>query len=241
MALMADVIQWDVMTWQRCLPFWHDVIEAKFSGSLKVLLLGERDGGLALWYALLGHRVTCTDLNGPTPAARELHKRYGVSDVIEYADASVFAIPFDDNSFDVVGCKSVIGGLKLTYADAKTRTLENQQLAVNEIARVLKEGGVYLGAENLVGSPLHRALRRLAKGEQIGWRHLTTEELHRLLARFDQVRVEQFGVVGTRAGRQMVNAVANRLDDLLRVMLPKSWLYVASFAATKPGVGTRVQ
>ncbi len=228
-----DVIQWDVMTWRRCLPFWEAQLLHVQGHRPRVLLLGERDGGLALWYALRGYLVHCTDLHGPTERAQELHRRYGVVDQISYGSVDVFNIAFNNDTFDIVGCKSVIGGLKRVYVDSSTRTLENQSVAVAEIRRVLRTGGVFLGAENLVGSPLHRSLRYVAKRGNVGWRHLALPELVLLLSGFERVTHEEFGFVGTRGPVRPHHAILKTVDDVLRALLPRTWAYVACFGAWK--------
>lgn len=147
--LLKDVIEWDVRSWAPCLDFWALVIQRKQPTSTRVLTVGERNGGISLWFALQGFNVICSDRGGPTRRASELHRYYGVSDRVAYADINVFSMPYSDASFDFVACKSVIGGLKAVNRDATTRTLDNQSRAVEEIHRVIKPGGCFLGAENL--------------------------------------------------------------------------------------------
>ncbi|MBK8926616.1 MAG: hypothetical protein IPM74_12100 [Crocinitomicaceae bacterium] len=51
-----DIIRWDVKNWKNALPFW----EAHFSikPGMHVLVLGDREGGLSLYFALKGCVVT---------------------------------------------------------------------------------------------------------------------------------------------------------------------------------------
>lgn len=199
----------------------------------RVLLLGERDGGLALWYALRGCEVWCTDRTGPTSQARSLHERYGVASRVTYHAVDIFDIPFPDAHFDVVGCKSVIGGLKREYGDRRTRTLQNQADAVAQMHRVLRPGGLMLGAENLRGTPLHHALRLLVSRGNPGWRHLALEELHELLRRFTRHEVETFGVLGSRVGPPAFRRLTAAVDTALRPVLPAAWCYVGCYRAWK--------
>ena len=104
-----------------------------------------------------------------------------VQDRISYAAVDAFNIPYPENHFDVVACKSVIGGLVLQRKRPETRTLKNQRLAVEEIRRVLKPGGIFLGAENLTGTKIHQFLRRMKYGPELGWRYLRTTEIQWLL------------------------------------------------------------
>jgi SAM-dependent methyltransferase len=195
--LVKDIMEWDVRNWMNCLQFWLKDLQGVDPASANVLTVGERNGGLSLWFALQGYSVICSDLTGPTLKARELHRHYGVANRITYANVDLFKIPFEDQAFDVVACKSVIGGLKLVYRDPKTRSLDNQSCAVAEIHRVLKPGGVFCGAENLKGTLCHSVLRNWAKKGRIGWRHMTPEELMQLFSPFERVEFQPYGFLGT--------------------------------------------
>src|SRR6478609_10988283 len=89
--LMKAAIEWDVFNWSNALVHWSGIVKS-LSKDAKILCLGERNGGLSLWFALQGFRVTCSDFGGPTDAARELHRKYGISDFIEYADINIFSL-----------------------------------------------------------------------------------------------------------------------------------------------------
>ncbi|MFZ1809261.1 MAG: methyltransferase domain-containing protein [Cyclobacteriaceae bacterium] len=232
--LVRDCIQWDVKNWSQSLKYWQPILDAmndKNNG--RVLCLGERDGGLTLWFALLGFQVVCTDIYGITESARELHKSYNVSHRISYNETDIFKINFPTDYFDIVACKSVIGGLKTTYSDSRTRTLENQKLATLEINRVLKNGGFFLGAENLRGSPLHQLYRKKIKGKRIGWRHLSRQEVTWLFADYSYLKHRSFGFVGTFYKRHFVNSIGYNLDKLLSKILPHDWLYIDFIIAKK--------
>jgi SAM-dependent methyltransferase len=229
--LMNDVIEWDVYNWSHAVEHWETTV-GKLEGG-RVLCLGERNGGLSLWFALRGFQVICSDRNGPSDAARALHARHGVSQRIEYAEIDIFDLPYPENSFDLVACKSVIGGLKLVYKDASTRTLENQKLAVDQVRRVLKPGGYFLGAENMRGSLLHRWARYVRKGKKIGWRHLATDEIAWLFRDFAACDLRYFGLLGSYHRLDPINRLTSRLDTALSAVLPASWLYICFIAARK--------
>ena len=46
---LADIIQWDVKNWSKALDFWENHYSAK--AGMKVLALGEREGGLSFYFA----------------------------------------------------------------------------------------------------------------------------------------------------------------------------------------------
>lgn len=221
--MVRDIIEWDVRNWSKCLPFWVPALQKINPSCARVLALGERNGGLSLWFALQGYCVVCSDFRGPTARARELHQEYGVADQITYADVDVFRMPFEAESFDVVACKSVIGGLKLVYGDPSTRTLENQATAVSEIHRVLKHRGVFCGAENLQGTVCHRVLRHCIKRGQIRWRHLTPGEIKSLFRAFEQVNCKTYGFLGTQFTFLGLDFATSIVDSWLSCLVPSPW------------------
>lgn len=232
-AFLDDVIEWDVLNWSRCLIFWLPVLRTLRPGVDRVLTIGERNGGLSLWFACQGFQVVCSDFGGVTARPRELHARYGVSHLISYADVNVFSMPYSDGAFEVVACKSVIGGLKLVPRDAGTRTLENQQLAVREILRVLRPSGYFLGAENLRSTCMHQRLRSWMKKGRVGWRHLSNADVCRLFSKFTLVEAQAYGFVGTGFAPHWINHVTARADAFLSAWLPKDWLYISFIRARR--------
>ncbi len=146
---LADIIQWDIKNWSKCLSFWEK--NADLDTSKRVLALGEREGGISLYFAQNGHEVICSDYNPMPETTKLMHADYGVSDKITYQKIDMKDINLEDASVDVVVFKSVIGALG---------NKEDQEKALNEIYRVLKNDGVFLFAENLEGSKLHNYLRK---------------------------------------------------------------------------------
>ena len=199
---------------------------------LRILTVGERRGGLSAWLALQGYPVIYSDVHEPHGKALTLHQKLGVSDLIKYEQVDVFRMPYPDNSLDAVVCKSVIGGLKLVYSDRSTRTLENQKKACEEIRRVLKPGGVFLGAENLRGSPLHWYFCK-RKGLDKGWRYLTLGELQFLFDGYTRLQLKPFGFLPSSTPWPLLNALAGKMNDPLSLLLPDSWQYIAFIAAVK--------
>ena len=91
---VADIIDWDVDNWSRCLPFWHPWVAGLNTESSRVLVLGERKGGLSLWLALLGFSPICTDYRLPSHEAKALHQQWKVSERVTYAAVNVFDMPY---------------------------------------------------------------------------------------------------------------------------------------------------
>jgi SAM-dependent methyltransferase len=231
--LLKDIIEWDVQTWSRCLELWKPIVHSMDPGVSRVLTVGERNGGLSLWFALEGFRVTCSDFRGPTRQARSLHERHGVASSITYADVNIFSSPYPDSCFDIVAAKSVIGGLRLVRKDPATRTLGNLSLAVAEIHRILKPGGYFLGAENLVGSWLHQRVRSWIQHSNIQWRHLNCAEIDLLFCKFEAVEQMPYGFLGSRFTRFGIDRLTAILDSCVCRFLPRHWKYVCFIKARK--------
>lgn len=227
------IIEWDVLNWSRSLDFWENYIQDYIPSETKVLALGERNGGLSLWLASKGFNVVCSDYGGIQAEVQNAHMEYKGHQNIEYCDVDIFKIPFENEKFDIVIAKSVIGGLKLVHNDKNTRSLENQKLALTEIFRILKKGGVFLGAENLVGHYLINKIRNLYKSGNIGWRHLKPTELMLLLENFSERQYEYFGLVPGLFKCSFINLVIYKLNVLLNQLLTENNKYICFFCARK--------
>lgn len=217
-----DVFQWEVRSWSRALQLWQKHLPS--GGPLRALGIGEREGGLSLWLAAQGMEVVCSDLGPFLPSTKELHARFGVQQNITYAQADATRLPFDDASFDVVFFKSVIGALG---------TKQKQSLALKEMHRVLKPGGVLLFAENLHGSALHGWLRKRFVAWDSYWRYLDGEADRDLFAPFAQLDEASTGVIANLGRSEAQRDLLARVDRLLLPLLPKSQRTIWYGAALK--------
>ncbi len=220
-ALVRAVIAWDVRNWSRVLPFWQPHIQA---APTTALAIGERGGGLSLWLALQGIQVVCTDLGVPVEPARALHRRYGVSDLVTYADVDVMSMDYPDGSFDLVVFKSVLGALA---------TKERQIQAIAEIHRVLRPGGTLLFAENLVGSRVHRWLRSRFIPWDAGWRYLALRLDRDLFDDFEAIEFQTWGVLGLFGRNEVQRDLLARVDERLTQRVPNDWRYILFGACTR--------
>jgi SAM-dependent methyltransferase len=225
---MQRYVQWDVRNWSRALDFWIETCRPSAFSGADVLEVGSRDGGLSLWFAEQGAaRVVCSDLGGPSAAARALHADSGESDRVEYAAIDATEIGLED-AFDVVAFKSVLGGI------GGAGGFTAQERAVRSMYGALRPGGVLLLAENLVASPLHRYLRRRFVPWADRWRYVTIREMHGFLAAFSQVQSRTFGFAGAfgRNERQRSSLAKVDVAGLDRVV-PADWRYIIAGVATK--------
>lgn len=110
---------------------------AGINSSMHVMDLGCGVGGCSrVIAATCGCRVTGIDL---TPnfieVARELTRRCGMADHIEFRQADALELPFAEGTFDHVWCHNV------------TMNIQDKRKLASEVARVLKRGGRFSCSE----------------------------------------------------------------------------------------------
>lgn len=113
--------------------YFRDTLVDRFGrppASLSLLDVGCGGGLLAERFAAIGCHVTGVDRSLPALAAARKHAVAGALD-IRYEHASAEALPFDAARFDVVCCCDVL------------EHVDDPDLVVGQIARVLKPGGVF--------------------------------------------------------------------------------------------------
>lgn len=211
---IRDIIQWDTDNWYKALLFWEAHSELK--PGMQALGIGEREGGLSLWLALKGLHVTCTDYNPFPPATQALHQKYGVGHLITYRNEDATRLTFDDNAFDVVVIKSVLGALS---------TKERQQQAIDEFYRVLKPGGVLLLAENMKATAFHAAVRKRFAPWSSYWRYPSLHGDMDLFRKFGGQHTATFGFWGF-VGKGRLEPFTRLADKLTAPLLPKGWKYI---------------
>ncbi|MCB9044848.1 MAG: class I SAM-dependent methyltransferase [Chitinophagales bacterium] len=228
---VQDIIEWDILNWSQLMAYWQPVLE-QLPRDSKVLAIGERNGGLSLWLALMGYHVTCTDIDDITSTAGQLHARYNVSNKIEYRKLDIVNDKWPDEQYDIIIAKSVIGGVKAQRDNAGSRSFEVQRQAVNNILNMLKPGGYFLSAENMMGGWLTRSVRGVGKRAS-GWRYISYSELKELFNAFSLVQTKTFGILPTFFSRRVYNTTAYFLNRYLLDILSPATKYVAFTIARK--------
>ena len=222
--ILKDIVQWDIKTWAKALPFWENNVAIK--KEMKALAIGEREGGMSLWLALKGVNVTCTDYNDFPEETSQLHKRHKVNEKIAYdkgVDVTDLSM-YPKNSFDIVVFKSVLGALSKK---------ERQQKAFDEMRRVLKPGGAILFAENSKGSKLHVFLRKKFIKWNSYWRYLDYNKDQDLFASFSSVKLTTKGVFATFGRSEKQRKALATFDSIIHPILPPSLNYVIFGVLTK--------
>lgn len=228
---VQDIIEWDVRNWAQLLHYWQPVLE-QLPRDSRVLAIGERNGGLSLWLALMGFHVTCTDITDVAASARPLHEKYGVQNLIEYRQLDIVNDEWQEEQFDIIIGKSVIGGVKPTRGRSSSRNFEALEQAMHNIHRLLKPGGYFFSAENLQGGLLNRYMRKRLKGGK-GWYYLSLPELNRLFNVFSLVQTKTFGILPTFFSSKSVNMFMYFINRSLQPVLPDSSKYIAFTIARK--------
>lgn len=228
---LHDIIEWDVPNWSQLIEYWLPLLSSLPRDS-KVLAIGERNGGLSLWLALMGFNVVCTDVTDISERAGWLHKRYKVADRVSYRVFDVVNEEWEAGQYDVIIAKSVIGGLKAHRSDPSTRTQQVQRQAVLNIHRLLKPGGYFFSAENLRGNMLLHIARRL-KGRNTSWRYLNYTEMESLFVAFTIVQTKTFGILPTFFSGKVQNWCICFLNKYVLAALPAGTKYIAFTVARK--------
>lgn len=222
-ALVADIIAWDVVTWRRALPLFERALPPDLAGRC-CLELGARNGGLSLWLALKGAQVTCSYYGEEIAEARALHQAHGVAERVRYEMLDATSIPHKEQ-FDVIVLKSVIGGIGAGDRD------DLQAQAIIQIYEALKPDGVFLFAENVTATPVHRILRERKRGDR--WRYPAVDELREMLASFSDLDYFTTGVTACFGLSERQRQFLGHADGLIAPLVPDEWRYVMIGAARK--------
>ncbi len=145
-----DIINWDVETWKEILPYWEEQLVGYEKTTSVCIEIGARDGGISLWMASNGFKITCSDIYYDLEDAKKLHLKYDVSKTILYEKIDVLDWN-EKNKYDVIIIKSVLGALQ------NEKMIEQ---AIKNIYENLKEGGILLFAENSKATFLHQQFRK---------------------------------------------------------------------------------
>jgi len=221
--LIKDIVEWDIANWSRSIKFWEGNVDVK---NKKALVIGDRYGGLSLYFALKGADVTYSDLDEVcAEKAKELHKRYGQDNII-YRKLNVLELE-EENQYDIIAFKSVMGGV------GYNGNYHNQEKMVENIYRALNEDGVLFFAENLKGSSLHRLGRRMFRKWADKWRYVTVDEIKSLLSNYKNIKYNTFGFLGIFGRTNLLNKILGCVDIKFDKYISENHRYIISVIAEK--------
>ncbi|MBL4706006.1 MAG: methyltransferase domain-containing protein [Flavobacteriales bacterium] len=220
--LLADIIQWDIENWSKALPFWEPFLPA--GEGLKVGAFGEREGGLSLWLAQKGFQVECSDFNADMAPAQELHKKHEVDHLVSYSKQDITQSTFEDNHFDVVLFKSVIGALG---------DKDRQEKAFKELYRVLKPGGLLIFAENTVATKMHEFARKKFNNWGDRWRYIKIDETKEMLSDFSDMKFKSQGLMATFGRNEGQRRAITKMGKPVSKLVPNNWNYILFGACVK--------
>lgn len=218
-SLRKDIVQWDIENWSRPVRYWEKVLSNE-KKVLTCLEVGCREGGISLWLSLLGHKVTASDLSSTGETARPLHDKYSVTNKITYEDINALSIPYE-NHFDVIVFKSILGGI------GGNNNLRAQELAIEQIYKALKKGGLFLFAENTSATFFHRILRKYFTPWGNSWRYVSLNEMQQFLIPFSNYSLLSTGFSGVLGKNENQKMILGKVDRFLfNRVFPKSWKYI---------------
>ncbi len=180
----------------------------------QLLDIGAGEGWASLHFASLGAEVTATEVSG---AALDVLGQRAVALGLQNRIRAILVendkLPFDGGSFDMVFSNAVLHHLDL-------------EIAMTEIHRVLKTGGIAVFMEPLANHPLVRIYRRLTpRGRTPDERPLSWEDLPRIRKLFKRADARFFELVGLPTLALRHTPIGPPLRFLHKI---DTWLYAAA-------------
>ena len=221
-----EALEWDVVIWGEALNFWHEEIRNYLKRNrqpIKILEIGSRSARLSYWLytKFPGNNITCSDYcwneNNIISQVKSLDSKQFV-----LATESVTELSYQDEMYDIVIFKSVLGGLQ---------DFSKQKVAIEEIHRVLKPNGILLFAENLKSTKLHQSLRKFHN--KFPWRYLNLTEFDSLLIIFSAVHTRTIGYISLFFQKFFFRIIIGFIDKYVSRCISKKRRYVIYGVATK--------
>ncbi len=213
---LQDYLDWDIYMWSNALFHWKNVLEEHNIKSGLALEIGSKNGGLSLYLANeFGFNVICSDIIEPREKAKQLHKKFAADNKIEYRIADALDLKFPDKMFEVIIFKSVLGSI------GRNDNYKNQKIAVKEMYRVLKPGGILLFAENAKASFVHNVFRKIFRKWASYWRYITKDEMSDLLKDFSKKEIKTAGFISAFITNTKIKKIVLPIDNLLDKIIPE--------------------
>ncbi len=212
-----NILAWDVYNWSGALKYWESIL--KPSQPLECLELGANKGGLSLWLASKGHHVICNDIRPVSDEVIQYHKQFNYSGKIDYESFDAVSIPYQ-NKFDIIILKSVLGGVG---RDGKNERIE---LAIQEIYKALKPGGLFLFAENLKATKFHSFFRKNFVHWAKDWNYMEKTQFEKYMKPFSELNIKTAGFLGAFGFNETSKTILGKIDTGLFNGLPGGCHYI---------------
>lgn len=220
----SETVEWDIETWKRAFEFWE--LEINWTGIERALEIGARKGGPSRWLAQKGIEVDCTDRKNTLSTAGAFQQLDKSNLKISFFDLDVLDLQ-EIEKYDLIICKSVLGGVG--------HHGQNQKIsqAISNIHQALKPGGVFLFAENLESSPIHRVLRKKLVRWGEGWNYIPFSQLKVFFDDFSECKINTTGFLSTFGRSEKQRTILAKIDRFILPIIPQKWNYLGYGIAKK--------
>lgn len=164
--------------------------------------------------------IYCTDINNI--CVNKSNSSY--YDNIKFKQTDALNINFPDSSFDVVCCKSLLGGIAKN--DKSKIKIVNK-----EVHRVLKKNGSFIFVENIEGSIMHKIIR--TSFQSSGWYYPNLKDFIGMLSNFTKIKYFTIGFFTILSRNEKIKSKIYILDDLIKNIVPEKSKYIIYGIAEK--------
>jgi len=221
---LKDIIKWDVNTWSEILPYWENQLRKLDKSNTNCIEIGAREGGISLWMARNGFKITCSDIYYDLENAKKLHNKYHVENNIIYKKVDVLNWK-EKGKYDVIIMKSVLGALQ---------SEDRIRIALENIYNNLDENGIVLFAENASASFLHKQFRTKFTDWGKIWYYFDETSLKKMFKSFQILDFQFNGVSAVFANRLGLSKPFYKLDRyILNKIFPDKMKYMVYGYAKK--------
>lgn len=166
-------------------------------------------GWASVYFARSGANCHGLDISVKSiEAARLTAEINGLSQCCTFKVGAGEAIPYDDNTFDLI-----FGNAALHHVDL--------EMIPEELARVLKPGGKAAFIDDLLYHPLLWMYRKVSRRRHTLFETpLTLSDLQWFKHHFSTVQAQVFDIVNLAPKNRLISGIASRFDDALLAAIP---------------------